>query len=555
MRAVRRTARWSIDPACRARERSAQDEFLRFQRAFGGSLGCRLAPTASDRPKALLSSSGVVGSVRVDLGLIKGLELAGFEPMVLMWDNPWLTQYYRLAGVDNVYCWEDFTGHAETQAAQAAVERMRSSDELIQFQWAGIRVGRFAASTTLRQLRVGSLDLSEPEVRRHVTQRIAAGLLHARAAQRLIATVRPSVALFVDRGYTPQGELFDVCLEQGIDTITWNGSHKSNALILKRYSTENRDAHPASLSARTWEALRQMAWTPAHRERLQQELFQTYASGDWYSEVGTQFHTRLIEPEEVRRRLGLDPGKKTAVIFAHILWDGTFFWGRDLFGSYEEWLIETVRAACANPRVNWIIKVHPANQVKNVRDGVRGDYAEVIALRRAIGSLPPHIVVMPAESEINNYSLFPLIDYGVTVRGTIGIETASFGIPVLTAGTGRYDHRGFTIDSESPHEYLDRLRRIHELPPLLPAQRELAERFAYGVFVLRPFALKTLTFEFDIDARATPRTSIRAVTKADWLNAPDLRAFASWAADRRAEDFLMWPDQTTARPSAAVCAV
>ena len=34
--------------------------------------------------------------------------------------------------------------------------------------------------------------------------------------------------------------------------------------------------------------------------------------------------------------------------------------------------------------------------------------------------------------------LFKVIDYGITVRGTIGIELPCFGIPVITAGTGRY---------------------------------------------------------------------------------------------------------------------
>ena len=50
---------------------------------------------------------------------------------------------------------------------------------------------------------------------------------------------------------------------------------------------------------------------------------------------------------------------------------GTFFYGTDLFGSYEEWFVETMKIACANPHVNWIVKIHPANIVKNVRDGVR----------------------------------------------------------------------------------------------------------------------------------------------------------------------------------------
>ena len=94
------------------------------------------------------------------------------------------------------------------------------------------------------------------------------------------------------------------------------------------------------------------------------------------------------------------------------------------------------------------------------------------------------------------------------------------------------------MDSMSREEYVAKVRGIHELPSLTPAQRELAERFAYGVFVLRPLALTTFTMEFQRDPRASGITRIHAVTREDWLGAPDLKAFASWVAERDRLDFL-----------------
>jgi hypothetical protein len=52
--------------------------------------------------------------------------------------------------------------------------------------------------------------------------------------------------------------------------------------------------------------------------------------------VGTQLGKWLHERAEVLRSLGLDASKKTAVIYSHIFWDVTFFWGEDLFDNYEE---------------------------------------------------------------------------------------------------------------------------------------------------------------------------------------------------------------------------
>lgn len=47
---------------------------------------------------------------------------------------------------------------------------------------------------------------------------------------------------------------------------------------------------------------------------------------------------------------------------------------------------------------------------------------------------------------------------------------------VLTGGTGPYENRGFTVDSNTREESLEKLRNIEDIRPLSSAQRELAER-------------------------------------------------------------------------------
>ncbi len=339
----------------------------------------------------------------------------------------------------------------------------------------------------------------------------------------------------MDPGYTPRGELYDACLAAGVDTITWNAAHCNNALMLKRYHAANSDVHPASLSDDTWKRLQAEPWTDGKRQAIGSELRRAYTSGDWYSEVGTQFNTRPVTSGELRARLGLDANRKTAVIFPHIFWDGTFFWGIDLFSSYAEWFVETVRAAAANTGLNWIVKVHPAHRVKNAREGIDAECSEMVAIRQHFGELPSHIRLMPADSDINTFSLFDVMDYCVTVRGTVGIEAATFGIPALTAGSGRYDRRGFTIDSTSRSEYLNRIAHIQDIPRLSDRERELAQRYAYGLFVRRPLRLSTVTLEYQKDAKASPHTHVSARTSEDLRSALDLRAFSDWVISGRDE--------------------
>jgi hypothetical protein len=162
-------------------------------------------------------------------------------------------------------------------------------------------------------------------------------------------------------------------------------------------------------------------------------------------------------------------------------------------------------------------------------------------IQNRIGPLPEHVTLIPPDTDINTYSLFGVMDYCLTVRGTIGIEAACLGIPVLLAGTGRYDHRGFTIDSASREDYLHRLETIERIPPLTKTERELAERFAYGAFVLRPFPLTAFTIEHGRDRRATQQVRVNAPSSAALRDSPDLVALGEWAADRTREDFLWEP--------------
>ena len=356
-------------------------------------------------------------------------------------------------------------------------------------------------------------------------------MVAVRAAQEILQHFRPDLAMFVDTAYSPWGELFESCLQNNIETVQWQQAHKSNALRFRRNSLSDMGEHPVSLSEESWRLVRDMEWTENHSKELDRELYSSYASGDWMSVVGTQFEKSMIDDARLRERLDLDPSKKTAFIFPHILWDATFFWGKCLFADYEEWFVETVRTACANDRVKWVIKVHPANQ--RIREGgsLGCESAEIVALRK-FGKLPPHIVMIPPESEISTYSLFRVMDYCITVCGTVGMEAARLGIPVLTGGTGPYDNKGFTVDSNTGEEYLEKLRNIEDIRPLSSAQRELAERFAYASFLMCPWHAKSVTLRYLPNTQKFMyQGQVNIKSREAWYTADDLRAFADWITD------------------------
>lgn len=532
---ARYAGRLVVNPHFRQQQYTAWAEYFAWRR-HAAVLGPSLLPKGVRPRRALIVTKGTVHGAQIELGLIKGLERGGFAATAFTTRS--LEKFYRLAGVRSFLGWDDGVLPQTQAAARAIVAGASGVKDLLGVEHAGARVGKFAASTTFRTLRVGRLDWSSPITRETFAAHLASGMARAEAAHRLLERATPDLALFMGNRYTGQGELMDVCLDAGVDVLTWFDAHRSSTLMLKRYTRDNRDRHHGSIADDTWHRLCEMEWTPARQAALAREVQDAYQAGDWYSRGGTQVNKAVISADVLAARLGLDRAKKTAVIFPHIVWDATLFWGADLFDNYEDWLVETVRAACANPRLNWVIKIHPAHVAKNAMARHRGEPAELTAIRDRVGPLPPHVVVVPPDTDINTFSLFAVMDYCLTVRGTIGVEAASFGARVLTAGSGRYDRRGFTIDSDTRDEYLARIATLDQLPPPTAAERERAQRFAYGAFVLRPLPLTSLAIEHAKDVEATTRIRWLASRSHDLRDAPDLNAFGAWAADGRQEDFV-----------------
>ena len=498
----------------------------------------------SDANRVLVIAGGAPGRIEMELVLVKALEVGGWRSMPLLLDVTNTSAYYSLLSATAVHNFSDYFEPAVFRdKAKTAVNGARSLTEILEFRFGAVRVGGYAVSTTRYQLGIGTLDLRDETIRIKLIDNVAASMASVTAVERLVRELRPSLVLTHDTAYTPLGQILDVCGQVGIPVIRLHRAHKAGALMLKRYTSANRDHDLNSLSDASWRIAREMYWSADRSEKLKRELSIGYARKDWYNETGAQFNKRLLDIGTVRDRLALEPLRKTAIIFPHVAWDASFGRGDDLFTSYDEWLIETVQAACANEELQWVIRVHPGHPGKRAYG--RHDYDEEETLRMRFGQLPKHVSIVPASSDISTLSLFPVMDYCLTVRGTVGLEAACRGIPVLTGGTGRYDRKGFTVDSETPWEYLERIARLQAISPLSAAQVELAERFAYALFLLRPLPLSSIAVVYDKKSASENLCNpvdINLRNRKEFEDAADLRAFVDWVTKSDDEDFLLRPD-------------
>ena len=182
--------------------------------------------------------------------------------------------------------------------------------------------------------------------------------------------------------------------------------------------------------------------------------------------------------------------------------------------------------------------------MENSLDGL---YEEVRLIREFIGELPDHVKLIYPDTPYSPYTWLQVADYGVTVTGTSGIELGALGKAVVTAGTGRYENIGFTINSDTKEDYLNVLGSIESYPMPSPEQTELAKRFAYATFCMKPYTLDFLTpvaksgipeikasedlvylAEFEAEDGGYPQSMLR---------------FLEWSGDGDKIDFLNpWPE-------------
>lgn len=443
-----------------------------------------------------------------------------------------------LLSIEDFLDFDDARGIASFVKGAVAAARS-STAELKQLTYRGAPLPLNAIAS----LTAGRPDgMIEPGARlyRDLGKTLRRSALLMNAAEKLYRTVRPTLVLSQEKGFIGTCESFHAAMGLGIDYVQWVSCHEPESVMFKRYRRESSREHPFSVSNATWRNARQLPWDERYRDSVLGEFERGYKSGEWFKYKRLAQDQAFADRDALRRQIGLDPRKKTAVIYSHILNDANLFYGNDLFpGGYEQWLVETVRAASENPDVNWVLKLHPANVFRNARIGYRGEYGELIALQHAFGAVPDFLRIVRPEEKVSPLSFFGLTDWGITVRGTIGMELPCFGVPVLTAGTGRYSGKGFTVDSGTIEEYLGRIRSIQRIPALTDEQVRLGILHAYLVFRARPARYDaTLADVYPDDSGARERNlALRVASVPEVLAHPQMRNITDFllSAD---DDFL-----------------
>lgn len=441
-----------------------------------------------------------VFDVKLMASLAIGLRLRGVRPVLLL-PNRRMTRswgLFRAMGLGRPRFREEFEDESSSTAAGISSLKAAISNGIEgvrNWEYDGYPAGLLLLSTLIREMEDPTPNLNVAYTRRRALQLGFVAMRGYRCGASLLDQLRPNHVVVQEPGYVTNGPLVDQALRRGVGVVHVTTCWRDDALLVKRLTPSERRALPASVSPVTFRRLSLLPWTQADDSSLARE-FEARYGGKWEKQREFQPQTGRQSKTEIVESLGLNPRRPTAVIFCHVLWDATFWAGKDIYANYGEWLLATVGCAAANANLNWIVKTHPNNIFRHEHGDTRHRCAEMRLLNDRFGKLPDHLHVLTPDTPLTSLSLYEHCDYGLTVRGMAGFEMACFGKVVVTAGTGTYAGLGFTEDPNTPEEYELLLSRLHTVAAPPPEKTALAKRYALTLFADRPWRMKSIRPEF-----------------------------------------------------------
>jgi hypothetical protein len=234
----------------------------------------------------------------------------------------------------------------------------------------------------------------------------------------------------------------------------------------------------------TWE---NRALHMTEEQRLDEYLHsRRTGSQDWISFTGTQ-------PEEDLRRVagevGFDLTKPVVGLLTNVVWDAQLHYPANVFPDMLSWLGETVEWFAAQPELQLLIRVHPAE--------VRGMLASRQKVQQELSSrfsqLPANVFLIAPDSPISTYTAMEACDSVLIYATKTGVELAARGIPVIVAGEAWVRGKGITLDPATREEYFELLERLPLGRRLDAEQVVRARRYAHHFFFRRMISVASMT--------------------------------------------------------------
>lgn len=294
----------------------------------------------------------------------------------------------------------------------------------------------------LKRQRSARVDLSHPMIVDHVAE----ALWSLEAAERLLDTTRPDLLVLshaIDFSY---GSLAWLGAQRNLPVFVLSGMFGVARFWKVRRPKDIFDwmSRPTAADLDNMSESRAAALAEVGQQYLaKRRAGETTDIGGFYA---YSKRSEVLSRQELVRRYGWDSEKPIVAVFASNWFDYPHHTGMRGFRDFLAWIETTVAAARANTSVNWLFRAHPIDE-----------WYGGLTLRDCLPSqLPDHIRLL--EERTSSAGTTDIADAIVTLHGSIGVEAAAMGKPVLVADRGWYHDCGFVKWADGPDAYFDMLQ-------------------------------------------------------------------------------------------------
>lgn len=378
-----------------------------------------------------------------------------------------------LSGLDCI-SYKDYISNSEIQEIKEKVACL-GSEELLNYHYLGVNVGSHAKASAIRYFLFGRLDLNDSRQLKMLREKLAYAMIAVKVAKNIIEREKPDKLFLLHGIYSTWGPFVDYFRLKSLDTIVYiNITSRFGHFIFRRNSKANE------IDIReNWLKFSQLPLKEIEKKQLKDYLTKRFQGKIADQKLYAENFDIKNKKEQILSSLSKNKYAWRYIIYPNLAWDSAVE-GQisKLFNDNFDWIDTTVEFCKKKKDCQLIIKPHPAELVWEKSSKPVNQY-----LQEKHSPLPDNITVLPPAAPVNAYDLVTENSVALIFNGTLGLELATLGIPVLVvADVVHYKNAGVSYDIESLEEYLNLLENPARLVSFARAKKELAEKYAYFYF-------------------------------------------------------------------------
>ena len=298
----------------------------------------------------------------------------------------------------------------------------------------GIPIGRYAAYEFLLHYKILGTDIPE-NLFPYYQDQLRLSIITLLASQKILATSNPDVVLTYNRLYGVNHAFLAVAEQKNIPTYSLQGG--SHITLHGQSMTLFRESQSLFqvLDSSTWETSKENPIGIIQAELVTSHLLGLLSASSAFA-YSSSFEA--VAPAVLREKLNIRSGSQVLLIpmssedelnaaeLADFLPDRES--RPNLFEDQFSWIRYIFDFARRNPELSFVLRLHP-RMYPNKREGILAPVVEKVI--ELVKTAPNNVSINYPTDAISLYDLLQIVDVVLGYRSTVGVEAASFGIPVV----------------------------------------------------------------------------------------------------------------------------